>query len=397
VFDTDTNIWEEWESDNTISPGCDNEALSTNISAAFMYNYTLVTHTRTNVGAAAVFLEKNITSLFRGLIKCNIIDRRRLREQDETTHGRQLAIDGIDRNPQDQIVGDCEDFIPEDNTKCTLMLGAVTLYLRDDGKGTKDSFERDVFRAWSVLRDAMNGPPGRRQLEEFVSPLVNEKMGILGVTFVSGAIGSIIVNGKDITKTGVAASTRATTSSDSTLSPFSMTLIVAAVAGTLVMLLIAVRRRQSRSYVKEQVLLDDLSTGGKERYADFFKDEDYAETDGMSLVSSKRGARVYGEDDSTLGDSISGERNGSIIADLRSSERRYQGPNEERLANEHSGMNVHQCNSATCEQCRKTRKADPTFVPIDMMSVASSHTGYASSHHMDYASRTYVSDDTIEL
>eukprot|EP00978_Attheya_sp_CCMP212_P012048 scaffold29883_cov48-Attheya_sp.AAC.7 len=274
------------------------------------------------------------------------------------------------------------------------MLGAVTLYLRDDGR-TKDSFERDAFRAWSRLRDVMNGPPGRRQLEEFVSPLVNQTMGILGVTFLSGQVGSIFVNGKDITRTGVAASTKATTS-DSSLSPVSMTLIVAAVAGTLVMLLIAVRRRQSRSYVKEQVLLDDLSTGGKERYDDFFKDEDYAETDGMSLVSSKRGARVYGEDDSTLGDSISGEHTG-IIADLRSSERRYQGPNEEHLANEHSGMNVHQCNSATCEQCQKTRKADPTFVPIDMMSVASSHTGYASSHHMDYASRTYVSDDTIEL
>jgi len=66
------------------------------------------------------------------------------------------------------------------------------------------------------------------------------------------------------------------------------------------------------------------------------------------------------------------------------------------LARGHSGLDVHECNSAMCEICL-SRGANPRFIPSNLEDSYVENEGRLNASDLSYASRTYPMEDTVDF
>ena len=171
-----------------LSPECESlakgEVFRTNSTETIDYKYDLLTTTTVDTNEAIRQTENSLTSsLGSSLMNCN--DRRKLISgygmflgiEGNTVllnwKGRLLEVNGLDTIPADKVdtSSDCSSFQVEVGTKCEVIDGSLTLYLRE---GMDESDKRAASAdALKTAKDIMNS-----------GALDDASFGILGVRFV---------------------------------------------------------------------------------------------------------------------------------------------------------------------------------------------------------------------
>jgi hypothetical protein len=126
------------------------------------------------------------------------------------------------------------------------------------------------------------------------------------------------------------------------------------------------------------------------------KEIEGADSFDMTSPARSRIAHVVGDDESTISGLAGFKRvepdSGTIIEDLHATERledsrrRLSFPRSDSMGGYDTGIDVHYCQSATCEICESTRRSGLRFIPIG-------RPGRLPRH----ATRSYHTEDTVQL
>lgn len=357
--------------------------------------------------------------LAKDLVDCRVpLNRRQLSFAVIGTSGlrpqrRKLIVDGV--GPQDPVSVEnfCAalPFDSADGDNCVTIHGQFVLYLRE---GLSSPLE-DAQIALRTIRGFMADPSLISSLSAYDVRLLFRE-GIVDTTDLgSGRVGATPPSNGDESIAGIQQET--VEGQKRSVTVFGGFIATAVGAGILLIALLAFRRRKYHEIEKvERLEVLDEGVWDERHVLPTSKD-----TNDLAVRSDRDGPKmvhILGDmapsdfaagvpstativDDLRRSESFSNNNNEYIISEVRPRNKRVSFSDNLPKAShcmgfKHTGIDVHSCQSATCEICSARRKRDPTFIRseneegIEVEDTAFMGMAYAKREH-------YLIEDAVEI